>query len=163
MSVNKYDDHLLILPEDEANEKIANGFVLHGDVVDSHVRVLPKAGGWETVVERFEKDHIQTLRKFPKRRIVLLLDFDEKQERREYVETKIPGDLHSRVFLLGVWSQPERLKAALGAKPLEAIRALIAEDCFRGTSTTWAHPLIEHNKGELVGLRDQVRPFLFEV
>jgi hypothetical protein len=101
VSVNKYDDHLLILPEDEANEKIANGFVLHGDVVDSHVRVLPKAGGWETVVERFEKDHIQTLRKFPKRRIVLLLDFDEKQERRECVETKIPGDLHSRVFLLG--------------------------------------------------------------
>lgn len=162
MSVNHYDDHLLIFPEDEANEKIANGFVLHSDVLDSQVRVLRTAGGWNRLVEVFEKDYIQSLRRFPKRRIVLLLDFDESQDRRGYAGTKIPNDVQSRVFLLGVWSEPERLKSALGAKPLEAIGGLVAEDCSRGTSMTWSHELLKHSEGELIRLRRQVRPFLFD-
>ena len=29
MSVSKYVDHLLVLPEDDANTKVLNGFVLH--------------------------------------------------------------------------------------------------------------------------------------
>jgi len=29
MSINKYEPHLLVLPEDDANRKIANGFILH--------------------------------------------------------------------------------------------------------------------------------------
>ena len=30
------------------------------------------------------------------------------------------------------------------------------------TDTTRSHPHLEHNKGELARLREQVRPFLFE-
>ena len=88
------------------------------------------------------------------------IDFDEDAKRRQSVQAKIPADLQERVFVIGVWSEPERLKTQIGS--YERIGAALAEDCFRDTNTTWSHPLLEHNTAELVRLREQVRPFLFE-
>ena len=162
MSANKYDDHILILPEDEQDERIANGFVLHRAVNDACVRVLSHYRGWGHVVEDFEKNQLKDMLRFPKRRIILLIDFDENSGRREHIQQKIPDELKDRVFLVGSWNEPRDLKAALGGRPLEEIGRLLAEDCHRHTDTTWSHPLLEHNKGELTRLREQVRPFLFE-
>lgn len=161
MSVSKYADHVLILPEDAANERIANSFVLHQALDANHVRVLPVARGWGRVVEIFELDLCKSLRVFPKRRIILLVDFDEDSSRRAEIGDRIPSDVRDRVFVLGTWSEPERLRKDLGS--YETIGTALAEDCLRNTDTTWSHPLLEHNKGELTRLRDQVRPFLFEV
>ena len=47
MSVNKYLPHLLILPEDDANRELANGFVLNHAVNSRAVQILPPAGGWK--------------------------------------------------------------------------------------------------------------------
>lgn len=161
--MNKYDDHLLILPEDEPNEVMANGFVEHHSVLDRRVMVLERARGWLPAVETFQRGLAQSMRNYPKRRVLIVIDFDERENRREYVESKLPSDIRDRVFVLGTRSEPERLKAALNGQSYERIGRLLAEDCLRNTDTTWSHPLLEHNKGELTRLRDQVRPFLFEV
>ena len=161
--MNRYDDHLLILPEDKANELIANGFIEHQSVADRRVMVLERARGWEPAVEIFERDLAQTMRNYPKRFLLLVIDFDHRGDRRDYVETKIPPDLRDRVFVLGTWSEPERLKADLNGRSFEAIGKALADDCYRGTDTLWSHPLLEHNKAELARLREQVRPFLFDL
>lgn len=161
MRVNRYAPHLLVLPEDEANAQIARGFQLHASVNARKLQILNEAGGWLRVLEQFESDHAAELKRLSNRFLILLFDFDKDTNRRPKVEAQIPADLKDRVFLLGAWSEPERLKRDLGS--FEAIGEALAEDCFHSTSSFWSHELLEHNKGELVGLRDQVRPFLFEV
>ena len=43
MSVNKFRQHVFVLPEDDANRQLANGFLL--DLSVRQVQILPEAGG----------------------------------------------------------------------------------------------------------------------
>jgi hypothetical protein len=46
MAVNKYKPHIYVLPEDDANRQIANGFLLHESVDSRSIQVMPTTGGW---------------------------------------------------------------------------------------------------------------------
>ena len=56
MSVNKFQPHVLVLPEDDANRQLANGFLLDQYVSTHKIQVLPKVGGWTQVLELFLSD-----------------------------------------------------------------------------------------------------------
>ncbi len=73
---------------------------------------------------------------------------------------RIPERLSHRVFTLGAWTEPERLKSRLGS--YETIGRAIAKDCREDTDTTWGHRLLRHNDGEVGRLRRYVRPILFQ-
>jgi hypothetical protein len=128
MSVNRYKPHLFILPEDNANREIANGFLLDGSVENNQVQVLAAAGGWELVLSKFKRDHVKEMQRYPNRYMILLLDFDNDDRRRGDAENVIPDDLADRVFLLGVWSNPEYLRSELG-QSLENIGLTLAREC----------------------------------
>jgi len=91
--------------------------------------------------------------------MVLLIDFDDREERLQYAKARIPERLIDRVFILGSLSDPESLRANLGS--YETIGLAMARDCREGTETTWGHGLLRHNAGELERLRENVRPILF--
>lgn len=161
MSVNKDLPHVFVLPEDDANRQLANGF--HRQVDWNRLRqmqVLKPAGGWMRVMEEFQSTHVVELQKYPHRIMVLLIDLDEEQERVARAKADIPEKLKDRVFILGVWSQPEALRRArLGS--YEAIGSKMAEDCRNGTLAIWGHELLRHNAEEIDRLREGVRPILF--
>jgi len=158
MSPNRYLPHVFILPEDDANRQLANGFLLH--LSTRRLQVLPEAGGWIGVRERFASGHVVGMRRYGGRHMVLLIDFDEQSNRLQEVRTAIPDDLFNRVFVLGAWSEPEALRRAdLGS--YETIGKAMAEDCRTGARTIWAHDLLQHNEGELIRLRQAVFGFLF--
>ncbi len=92
--------------------------------------------------------------------IVLLIDFDEQEDRLAYVSTKIPSDLRDRVFVLGVLSEPEKLKSSL-KKGFEEIGEALATDCSNNTDKLWNHDLLKHNRDELERMIIHVKPFLF--
>lgn len=160
MSINKYLPHLLVLPEDEANANIVNGFVLHPQLNDRSIQVLPPAGGWTAVVEKFEKSYVPKMRQYSDRYMVLLIDFDTKDNRFEYVSKRIPDDLKSRVFILGVLDEPEDLRKTLG-KSFESIGDNLAANCADSTNELWEHQLLKHNETELKRMAALVKPFLF--
>lgn len=161
MRVNKYQDHVLVLPEDDANRQIANGFILNSNVNEPAIQVLPIADGWGKVVDNFKDNHVSEMRKFPKRMIVLLIDFDENYEDRfSYVKERIPDDLENRVFVLGVLSEPEKLRSDI-RKNFENIGETLAHDCSNNTNELWGHDLLKHNKTELDRMILSVKPFLF--
>ncbi len=59
MSVNRELRHLFVLPEDDANLRLANGF--HLEVAwnrQRQMQVLPVAGGWNEVLILFEDVHV---------------------------------------------------------------------------------------------------------
>ena len=157
MGVNKHQPHVFVLPEDDANRQVATGFVLD---LTRQIQVLPVAGGWMQVLERFLSDHALDMKRNLNRCMVLLMNFDGQERRLDNAKDQIPEGLKERVFILGAWSEPENLrKAGLGS--YEQIGLALARDCREGTDTTWRHELLKHNAGELARLRDQVRPILF--
>lgn len=158
--VNKYLPHVLVLPEDDANRQLANGFQLYPELNGRKMQILEEAGGWIEVLNRFREDHVPEMDKYAARFMVLLVDFDDREHRLDAVRAAIPERLNERVFVLGVWSEPERLRPAIGS--YESIGLAMARDCCNGTEETWTHDLLRHNAGELERLRQHVRPILFE-
>jgi len=161
MSVNKHYRHVFVLPEDRANLQMAEGF--HREVPSQQQRqmqVLPVAGGWNKVLDLFESVHAMEMERWQERFMVLLFDFDGKQDRLTEAKAKIPARLAERVFVLGAFRTPEALtQAGLGSP--EQIGHDLAGNCREGTDTLWRHPLLQHNAPELERLLQHVRPILF--
>lgn len=161
MSVNKYQPHILVLPEDDANRQIANGFLLEPNLNGRVIQVLPPSGGWTKVVDSFTNDHVRGIELYPHRNFVLLIDFDNcTEERLSYVRSLIPGAIEGRVFILGVRSNPEELRRDIG-DPYESIGEALAKDCSYNTTILWGHILLEVNNPELNRMISSVKPFLF--
>lgn len=159
MGVNKHRPHVFVLPEDDADRQLAVGFALAvTERFSRQIYILPVAGGWTQVLDRFLSDEVKDMESCPNRYMVLLLDFDRDEQRLSEVKSRIPEHLNEKVFVLGVWSEPEDLRV-LGSP--EAIGSAIARDCREETDTTWNHDLLRHNTSELARLREHVRPILF--
>lgn len=157
--MNAYEPHVFVLPEDDANRQLADGFRLGVDRFQQ-MRVLRVARGWRRVLELFKSQHIAEMDRNPNRYLVLLIDLDKQHDRLDVVKAEIPIELADRVFVLGARPEPEDLKKAkLGS--YETIGANLAKDCREETDSTWGHPLLQHNANELARLREQVRPILF--
>jgi|HubBroStandDraft_1064217.scaffolds.fasta_scaffold16614_4 hypothetical protein len=158
MSVNRYLPHIHILPEDDANRQLATGFSL---IAGSQIYVLPEARGWAHVRDDFASDHIDAMRQYRQRIMILLIDFDNNFPRRLHSMQKvIPGDLTERVFILGVRTEPEALKQAMN-KSLEDIGTAMAEECRTKSYTVWSSHLLSHNANELSRICHAVDGWLF--
>ena len=160
MSVNRFHPHILVLPEDDANRQLANGFLLEPSVSAQQIQILAEAGGWMETVRRFELDHVAGMDRFPHRLMLLLMDFDNQDNRLGDVLQRIPERVKDRVFVLGSLSEPERLRSA-GLGSYEQIGQALARDCHNGTGSTWGHALLRCNAGELERMRPHIRPILF--
>ena len=152
MSVNKHLPHVLVLPEDDANRQLANGFLMQiHPSRQRRVRVLPVAGGWNEVLESFIADHVSAMDLYATRFMVLLIDFDSNDQRMENATNRIPERLRHRVFILGASNEPQDLtRAGLGL--FETIGSALAQDCREDTDKTWGH-------GLLTAQRRRARPF----
>jgi hypothetical protein len=159
MSVNKYLPHVYVLPEDDANRQIANGFFLDEGLCQRQFQVLEEAGGWNEVIERFCSIYAREMERNPNRLMVLLIDLDNRADRLASAKERIPPNLQDRVFLLGVLTEPEALKRDLGS--FETIGLALAKECREDTNTIWSHGLLRHNLDEVNRLRAQIRPILF--
>ena len=160
MSVNKYKSHILVLPEDDANRQIANGFVNNSNVNQLAIQILPNAGGWEEAVDQFTDNHAPRMRQYPKRRMIVLIDLDKRKSRVTYVQEYIPDDLKERVFVIGTRNKPEILKSFTRIS-FEKIGETLAQDCADNTNNLWGHEELKHNARELERMRESIKSFLF--
>ena len=160
MSVNKYQPHVFVLCEDDANRQIANGFLLDPSLNGRNIQILEPAGGWRHVLDDFTNTHVDTMSKYPHRYMILVIDFDGVENRLQKVREIIPQDLVDRVFVLGALIEPEGLRTAnLGT--WENIGQNLARDCRENTTITWSHKLLMHNADELKRIIPILKPILF--
>jgi hypothetical protein len=160
VSVNRELPHVFVLPEDDANLRLANEFHLNVDWNrQRQLQVLPVAGGWIELLDLFESVHVVEMHRWHHRFMVLLIDFDGRETRLQDAKARIPVHLTERTFILGALNEPEGLRRALGS--YESIGSAMAQDCREGTAVTWDHPLLRHNASELGRLNDRVRRILF--
>jgi hypothetical protein len=161
MSVNVYQQHVMVLPEDDANRQIVNGFLLDPSLNERAIQVLPIAGGWAKVRDDFVAYQVPQLRKYPKRHLVLLIDFDGLvNDRMQLFQQVCPTDVRDRVYLLGTQDEPEPLRKDCGAS-LEKIGEQLGQACATGEPGLWTHVMLAHNQAELNRLIQSVKPFLF--
>ncbi len=116
MSTNKYKRHILVLPEDDANRQIANGFLLDPNLDVRAIQILPPSGGWKKVLNSFMDNHLSKMRQYTLRMCLFLIDFDQSKNRLGNVQNEIPDDLIGRVFVLGSQSEPESLNLVYMAR-----------------------------------------------
>lgn len=161
MSVNRYQPHLLILPEDDANRQLANGFVKNPSINLRAVQVLPPSGGWPKVHSDFIEHYIAQLRRHSHGHLVLLIDFDNQVENRtKHFTDEFPEDVASRVYLIGTLDEPEPLRVSLGMS-LERIGEQLSSSCLDDDDQHWRHELLQHNLMEVQRLITNVKPFLY--
>jgi len=164
MSKNKYQAQVWVLPEDDANRQIAQGFTLDPAVKPRSIHICPVAlscRGWMKVRDSFDHEYNEKLLRHPLCSMVLLVDFDgQGTTRGEEVLSCVDAELGARVFVRGSHDEPERLKAALRMS-YEKIGRALAKECSDGTRTTWEHELLAHNRRELERMVAYVRPILF--
>lgn len=160
--MNKYAPHVYVIPEDDADRQIADGFVLHPRVKEARIQVVPPAGGWSRVLETFRDEYIPKLRDFPNTHVVMLIDFDgQVDKRRADFEQEIPEDFQARVFVIGSKDTPETLKK-VAKKSFEEVGRSLADDCDAGTTALWCHEQLIHNDADRKRLVETVMPFLFQ-
>jgi hypothetical protein len=158
--MNKYAPHVYVIPEDDANRQIADGFVLHPRVKEMRIQVMPPAGGWPKVLKTFGDEYIRKLSENPNTHVVMLVDFDDQVEKRKVdFEQAIPAECKARVFVVGSKQTPEALKKQV-KKSFEEIGQSLADDCDAGTAF-WGHEHLSHNDAERRRLVEVVRPFVF--
>ncbi|MBN2580220.1 MAG: hypothetical protein JXB10_14620 [Pirellulales bacterium] len=159
--MNKYQSHVYVIPEDDRNRQIADGFVLHHQVKDSRIKVLTPAGGWLKVLDTYRDEYISKLREYAKAHVVMLIDFDDQVENRQTrFEEEIPKDCKERTFVVGSRYNPEKLKIEL-KMGFENIGDSLAGDCDANSTELWDHKQLQHNNPERMRLVRIVRPFLF--
>ena len=143
MSVNKYYNrpHVYVLPEDDANRQIAKGFEFSVNETKARdYKVLPVAGGWRKVRDLFQEIHVAEMEKDVLRYMVLLVDFDEDAKRLTEMKRVIPVALVDRVFVIGIWTEPEDLyRHGLGTK--ENFGRQLASECHENSIGFWNHNL----------------------
>lgn len=162
MSINIYREHVIVVPEDEADRQLANGFEQHHSVRHRTIQIMPIAGGWPALFDLFRKEYASYVRKYPKAHIVLIVDFDDDIESRlrqyDRVLSEFPDRAvwENRVYLLGATKDPEQLSSHLKLTKTQ-IGLQLAEECERGEFDLWNHELLAHNcdtRQPMVAVRD---------
>jgi hypothetical protein len=131
------------------------------NVKNSVIQVLPSAKGWSAVIEKFEREYCPKMNRYPNRRVLLLIDFDNKySDRIALAHEKIPDVCEDRVFVLGVATEPENLKRRMNIS-FEEIGRTLTKNCPQELNDTWNTELLAHNESELKRMIDDVKSFLF--
>jgi hypothetical protein len=159
--MNRQRQHVYVIPEDDADRQIANGFVNHHRVDGRRIQVMPAAGGWSPVLDTFKKEYISLLQGSAFAHVVLLIDFDGKFDTRfPQFSDAIPVDIRDRVFVVGASRRPEDLRISLGIS-FEKIGETLADECGSGTLEFWNDPQLAHNDVERNRMDGKLRSFLF--
>lgn len=158
MSVNREKWHLLIKPEDDANREIAIGFLNALDYAQqSKIQVDRPAGGYLKALE-----FIQTaqLERFPLRRVLILIDFDNSVELRKHLVERF-ASVSDRVFVLGSRPEAEDMRRELSCH-LEECGETVAKACLARKCEVWQLESLKHNANVLARLCPEIYRELFK-
>lgn len=155
MAVNRYQNHLVVVLEDNPYRDIMNGVKQHDHVVDAVIDIKNPVGGWTNVFASLDAQE-KLLNSNPKMHLLLLIDFDHAfSSRYTLFQRKIDRKSYQdRVFLLGIdHKQSEDLKATMGHIHFEALGQKLVEDCPTAQTPLWQNTHLSCNQSELTRMQ----------
>lgn len=161
MGNNNYRPCVYVVPEDDANRQIVDGFCLDYRIT-GQIQVLPNAGGWSKVIKTIETEYFSILRKYPNVHVLGLIDCDNEPGRIQRLNKEFPTDVRDRIFLLGTLPNPEAFKSELHLT-FEGLGEMLAEDCASGNEEIWKHKHLEHIQDEIARAKEKLRSVLWPI
>jgi hypothetical protein len=161
MGVNRQKKHLVVLTEDSPYRSIMNGVKISLNTNDIYIDVKDPCGGWSKVFEALESNLI-LLNRYPKCHILLLIDFDDKNEGAETNFKKriakfnkvVSQTYKNRVFILGTnYKESEALKKEFATPNFENIGEKLVNGCPNGDLKYWQNIHLECNLPEIKRMR----------
>jgi hypothetical protein len=161
MGVNRYKKHLVVFLEDNPYRSIVNGVQILPNVKYEVIDIKNPCGGWGKVFDELEKN--LHLLKNPECNILLLMDFDDKDEtslssfkkRKRRLDEITPLEFVERVFILGVnHKESEALKKHFKTSNFEHIGQQLIKDCPAGNLANWQNTHLECNLPEIERMRE---------
>lgn len=162
MGVRREEQHLVVLLEDDPYRSILNGVKHSLNINERVIDAKKPSRGWPKVFDDLESN-IQLLKKYPKCHILLLMDFDDKDEdslssfenRKRRLNEITPSEYSERVFILGVnHKESEALKKYFKISNLEQIGQRLIKDCPTGDLSDWKNTHLECNLPEIERMRE---------
>jgi len=160
VSVNRSKPHLIVIPEDKADQDIVNGFSIFLKPGERQFQVTKPAGGWVKGRNKLLELSNSRLQTNLFSHAVLIIDFDNYNDRGSEIMRQVPEGVRDRVFVIGVLSNPEDLKRSLN-KNFEQIGSQIAEGCKDSNIDFWQHDLLIHNIEEIRRISGAFRDIFF--
>jgi hypothetical protein len=166
MSVNRYQSHVLFLPEDEADKALVNGFLNALDPIKTagKHRILTIAGGWLKAEKQINPTFEKHMSGYPQSILVVVIDSDRDPNRPERIMNQLPAQYQDRVFVVSSLIDPESLKQGLGCTQIEEAGQKLADACAHNEQfdhSPWAHDQLRHNKSTIERMAALLRPILF--
>lgn len=151
----------MIVPEDQKNNDLINGFINGSRFDVRQIQVMPIAGGWSKAADSVET---LNLAERANRHVLLVIDFDDNLEkRRKEIDKRLTKFLdeaqRKRVYLLDTRNIPEDFRSALHMSA-EQVGAKLSLECEDPQSHFWQGALFEHNFDERTRLIAEVLPLL---
>jgi hypothetical protein len=159
MANNDYRPCVYVIPEDDANRQIIEGFSQDFRIT-GQIQVMPVAGGWQKVVDTINTEYLPKLESYPNVHVLGVIDCDNQPNRIQEINESFPVELSNRLFMLGTLKTPELFKANLNLS-FESIGESLAEECDSGNEVVWNHEHLLHIQDEIQRAKNKLRPILW--
>lgn len=162
MSVRREENHLVVFLEDDPYRSILNGVQNLLNVNERVIDAKKPSRGWPKVFDDL-KNNIHLLQRYPKCRILLLMDFDDEdkeslssfEKRKRKLNDITPPEYAERVFMLGVnHKESEALKKYFKTPHFEQIGQELVKNCPDGDLSNWQNTHLDCNLPEIDRMRE---------
>ena len=149
---NKEKWHLMLLPEDDKTRQFGNGLLKAFPELANYVQMLRPARGCLHAVQQIPNLQLGNI---DKRRVVLLIDLDNKTNRINQIKSKAEFEnFNDRIFIIGCSAEVENLRRIFGNTRygnLEDIGKKLASDC-----SLWDDPLLKQCRDDACRLKAEI-------
>lgn len=149
---NKEKWHLMLLPEDDKTRQFGNGLLKAFPELENCVQMLRPARGCSRAIQQIPNLQLGNI---DKRRVVLLIDLDRRENRVDWIKCKPElAEFSDRIFVIGCRKEVENLREILGRRQygnLEEIGKQLASDC-----SLWDDPLLVQCKDDACRLKAEI-------
>ena len=169
--MSAYGCEVVVYPEDAATKDLAVALTESkcGSVFKQNKTITVKrpCGGKDNAVETALKNC--DLKRFPNRRIIILIDFDKCNTTLAKIKQKIPPEYVGKFFILGWTGEIEDLKSEVGCAGtgFNRLAERLVDDCFPQCHGVWKrgefaqmHESACGSKSECERLSEEILPLI---
>lgn len=160
MSINRYQNYLIVLFEDNAYKDLFMGFDFS---VQRQISLKPICGGFDSVYVQLtnEKDVLlKELNKYSNAYVLALIDADldnhphSQKGKIDKLKTAIDAKYQDRIFIIGSKIEAEDIKRAIISEGnWKTVAQKLEDSCQNHDCELWQDEMLKHNLDEISRLK----------
>lgn len=160
MSVNRYQNYLIVLFEDNAYKDLFMGFDFS---MQKQISLRPVCDGFDSVCIQLTSEKgvlLKELNQFSKAYVLALIDADldnhpySQRGKIDKLRTSIDNKYQDRIFIIGSKIEAEDIKRAIISQgEWKAVSQKLENSCKNENCELWQDDMLKHNLDEITRLK----------